>query len=434
MSGTASGSGAAPPMARVLPVLAALTALAPLSVDIYTPSLPAVQEELGGSDALTQGGVTLFLLGIGLGQLVWGPLSDRFGRRPVILLGVAGWTLASGLDALATGPEMLVAVRALAGLCGAAGIVVARSVVRDLSTDTHAMASRIGVLAMVTSIAPVVAPILGAAIAGAWGWRADFVVLAALGGVMLLVFALAVPETLPPSRRSQGGLGAITGGLARAGANREVAGAALALGAHAFGFYAYIATASFVVERELGRSPAAFALVFGTNAVAVLAANMVFRRLVRRRHPAGPLGLGLAISAVSGAALWVAASLGAPELLWWLASMGFAAGTGLVLPGAHSWAQATPVASGAASALTGSAQFLGGVLGSPVTGLMGPTAAHLGIVIALASTAAVAIWAAARPRIVPTPSPASPASHRPADPGPTPSAPPRKVDSHDHDR
>ncbi|WP_062516294.1 multidrug effflux MFS transporter [Demequina gelatinilytica] len=396
---------AAPTMVRILPVLAGLTALAPLSVDIYTPSLPAVQADLGGSDPLTQAGVTLFLLGIGLGQLVWGPLSDRFGRRAIVLLGVAGWTAASGLDALATGPGMLVGVRALAGLCGAAGIVVARSIVRDLSSDTHAMASRIGFLAMVTSIAPVVAPILGASIAGAWGWRADFVVLAALGGILLLLFAWTVPETLPRESRSTGGVRAVTEGLARAARNREVAGAALALGVHAFGFYAYIATASFVVERELGRSPTAFAVVFGTNAVAVILANMTFRRLVRRRHPAGPLGLGLAISAVSGVLLWGAAAAGAPELLWWLASMAFAAGTGLVLPGAHAWGQATAVASGAASALTGSAQFLGGVLGSPVTGLLGPTAAHLGLVIAVASGLAVAIWATARPASSPLPAP-----------------------------
>ncbi|WP_169747738.1 Bcr/CflA family efflux MFS transporter [Demequina subtropica] len=382
----------------MLPVLAALTALAPLSIDIYTPSLPTVQTELGGSDALTQGGVTAFLLGIGFGQLLWGPLSDRFGRRRVVLLGVAGWTLTSGLDALASGPEALVTLRALAGLCGAAGIVVARSIVRDLSPETHAMASRIGFLAMVTSLAPVVAPILGAGIAAAWGWRADFVILAALGGVLLLLFTLLVPETLPRSRRSTGGLRAVVRGLARAGRHREVAGAALALGTHAFGFYAYIATSAFIVERELGRSPTAFAVVFGTNAMAVVAANIVFRRLVRHRHPAGPLGLGLIISAASGVALWTAATLGAPEAFWWLASMAFGAGTGLVLPGAHSWGQATAVASGAASALTGSAQFLGGVLGSPLTGLLGPTAAHLGLVIAVASSAATAIWAATRPR------------------------------------
>lgn len=406
-------SGAAPaddppaltvPVARLLPLLAALTALGPLSVDLYTPSLPTMQAELGGSEALTQASVTTFLLGIGVGQLLWGPLSDRVGRRPVILFGVGAWAVACVLAAVAVSAEMLVVVRLVAGLCAAAGIAVARSVVRDVSGTRAETASRIGVLSMVTALAPVLAPVIGAGIAAVAGWRADFVTMAAVGGLIVLAYAWLVPETLPVDRREPGGLGAVAGALLRGVRDRELVGTALLMAVHSFGFYAYITTSAFVVERELGHPPAVFALVFGTNALAVIVGNQVFRRTVRRRHPSAPLGGGLVVCAVAGAALAGGAWAGAPELVLWAASMVYALGQGLVLPGAHSWAQATAVASGAASALVGSAQFLGGVLGSPVTGLLGPTAVNLGLVLAAASGAGALVWTAARRRITAEPS------------------------------
>ncbi|WP_297081242.1 multidrug effflux MFS transporter [uncultured Demequina sp.] len=402
---TSRGNPAGVPVARLLPLLAVLTALGPISVDIYTPSLPAMQEDLGGSDALTQASVTTFLLGIGVGQLVWGPLSDRVGRRPVILMGVGAWAVACVAAAFATSPEMLVAVRLLAGLCAAAGIAVARSVVRDVSTTRAQMASRIGLLSMVTALAPVLAPVIGAGIAALWGWRADFVAMAAVGGVIVLAYAWMVPETLPAARRESGGVAAIGGALVRAVRDRELRGVALALGVHSFGFYAYVTTAAFIVEREFGHSPAVFAAVFGSNAVAVIVGNQLFRRVVQRRHPVSPLGVGFAMCAVAGAGLGILAVVGAPELLLWAASMVYALGQGLVLPGSHSWAQTTAVASGAASALAGSAQFLGGVFGSPITGLLGPTAANLGLVTALASGVGVLVWVSTRrhvPAEVPT--------------------------------
>lgn len=391
-------AGASPRAAGVLAVLAILTALAPLSVDIYTPSLPQIQRDLGGADWLAQASITSCLLGIGVGQLVWGPLSDRAGRRRIVLLGVVGWTLTSVLSAVAATPLALVAARALAGLCGAAGIVVARSIVRDISPELRVMSARIGMLSMVTAVAPVVAPIAGAAIAVAWGWRGDFFALAALGGAIVLAFALVVPETLPRQERAAPRRFGLVSDLAAALRDRELAHVGLALAAHAFGFYAYVATASFVVERELGHPPVVFALVFGTNAAAMFGANLAFRRIVRSRHPALPLGIGLAVSAASGLALCLVALTAGPEWLLWLSSTAFAASAGFVIPGAHSWGQATPVASGSASAVTGSAQFLGGVLGSPVTGLLGPTAAHLGLVIAVGSAAGLLAWATVRRR------------------------------------
>ncbi|MCS5729351.1 Bcr/CflA family efflux MFS transporter [Herbiconiux moechotypicola] len=382
-------------LARILVVLALLTAAAPLSVDIYTPSLPLLRSELGGSESLTQASVTACLLGVAVGQSIWGPLSDRSGRRSVVLVGVAGWTLTSVLSAFAVDAVMLLVVRGLAGLCGAAGIVVARSIVRDLSPDAPSLASRIGVLSLVTAVAPVVAPVTGAVIALAWGWRADFVVLAAFGAVVTLAFASMVPETLPPARRSPAT--SLLGGLSVAARDRRLRWIAVGLAAHSFGFYAYVASAAFVVEGEFGQPPWVFAVVFATNAVAMLAANLVFRRLVRTRHPSWPLGAGLALAAVSGAAMAVAAVSQAPQPVLWGTSLAFAAATGFVLPGAHSWGQLAPVPSGAASALVGSAQFFGGALGSPVTGLLGAGAANLGVVIAISSSLALFAWLAARP-------------------------------------
>lgn len=382
--------------AGILAVLAVLSAMAPLSMDIYTPSLPRMQEDLGGPAWVVQASITACLLGIGLGQLLWGPLSDRHGRRPVILAGVLGWTVASVLSAVATDAVILIAVRGIAGLCGAAGIVVARSVVRDLSDDTATVSSRIGFLALVTAVAPVIAPLVGSGIAALWGWRADFVALAALGGILTLWFGLRVPETLPPAARTRGGALGVVRALTVALRDREITWVALAIGIHAFGFYAYITTASFVVEEQFGYPPSVFALVFGTNALGMFAANLLFRRLVRRHHPSAALGTGLAVSVVAAALLLALALLSAPAWLLWPVSTLYVGGTAFVLTGAHSWGQMTLTASGAASALTGSFQFLGGVLGSPVTGVVGTTAATLGVITTLSAAGGLLAYTRAR--------------------------------------
>lgn len=152
-----AGAGRIP--GPTMAVLAVLTAVSPLSMDIYTPSLPLIQAEVGGAAWTTQASITACLLGIAVGQLLWGPLSDQVGRVPVIVVGVVGWTVASVASALAGSAAFLIAARGLAGLAGAAGIVAARSVVRDLSGSTAAVAGRIGVLAIATALAPILAPL-----------------------------------------------------------------------------------------------------------------------------------------------------------------------------------------------------------------------------------------------------------------------------------
>jgi DHA1 family bicyclomycin/chloramphenicol resistance-like MFS transporter len=233
---------------------------------------------------------------------------------------------------------------------------------------------------------------VGALVASAWGWRADFLALAVAGGILLVVFGVAVPETLPTNDRSAGaGAGA---GLRSALRNRELVVVALSLAAFAFGFYAYIGTASFIVERELGFSPAVFAIVFAANAAAMVCANLVCRRVVRRHPPRRLLGAGLVGSCTGGLLLVAAAAIGAPAWTLWAGSMVFAASAGFVLPSAHAAGQATVVVSGAASAITGAAQFLSGVLGSPATGVLGVSAGTLGAVILASSGVGVGMgWA-----------------------------------------
>ena len=358
----------------MLLVLVALTASAPLSVDVYTPSLPAIEAQLGGGAAFAEGTVTACLLGIAVGQLVWGPLSDRIGRRPVVLWGAIGWTVASLLSAVSVSGGMLLGARVLSGLCGAAGIVVARSIVRDVARSAHDISSTVGLLAMATAIAPIVAPVIGTGIALLWGWRADFVALTVAGAAMIAGVLLLVPETI--AQRYPSPINPVP-----ALRDRQVRAAALSIGVFSLGFYAYVSSASFIVERQYGLPSGMFALAFGTNAAAMLASNAVFRRISRTRHPSFALRLGLAIAACGGAGMAVFSAVGMPRWTVWIASTAFTAGAGLVMPSAHSWAQLTPVAAGAASAATGALQFVGGVLGSPVTGLVGVSAAALGILI-----------------------------------------------------
>ncbi|MFB9650309.1 MFS transporter [Curtobacterium pusillum] len=382
----------------VLAVLAVLTALAPLSVDVYTPSLPRIGADLGGAPWVIQSSITACLAGIGIGQLAFGPLSDRIGRRPVILVGVAGWTLASVASAFVPSALTLVAIRGVAGLFGSAGIVAARSVVRDVSEDRAVMGGRVAVLATVSAGAPVVAPVLGAAVAALWGWRADFLTLAGVGALVIVGVLVLVPETRTadavdgPRAVSSGSLvGAVRESLGAAFRSRELRGVAAMLAAQSFGFYAYVATASYVVERELGYGRDVFTLVFATNAAAMVGANLLFRRLARRNHPGTLAGAGLVVSLLAGGALAAIAVSRGPDPLLWAASALFAAGVGLVLPGSHTWGQLTDAPSGSASALTGSAQFLGGVLGSPVTGLLGATALSLGFVLVASSAVALGV-------------------------------------------
>src|SRR6266702_1585310 len=186
-------------------ILGALTAFGPFAIDMYLPALPALSRDFGTGAAQTQLTLSACLLGLALGQVIAGPLSDELGRRRPLLVGLAAYALASLLCVVAPSVYVLVALRFIQGLAGAAGIVIARAVVRDLHSGVAA-ARFFSLLMLVNGLAPILAPIFGGLLLRFTSWRGVFIILAIIGTLLLLSAATSLGETLPPERRQSGGI------------------------------------------------------------------------------------------------------------------------------------------------------------------------------------------------------------------------------------
>ncbi|MFL1464045.1 multidrug effflux MFS transporter [Roseococcus sp. DSY-14] len=380
-------------MLRVILVLGLLSAFAPLSIDMYLPALPAIGEELGGGTRAAQATLAAYFAGMAAGQLLHGPLSDRFGRRRPLFAGLAVYVLASAGCALATGMPALVGLRLLQALAGCAGMVIARAVVRDLAdrTDPVRMMAR---LMLVMGAAPILAPLLGGWVAGALGWRAIFWVLAAVGLLALVLCALFLPESLPPGRRQRGGVRAALRGAARLLADARFLRAALPGALAIAGMFAYIAASPHVFIELHGVAPDRYGWLFGGAAFGIIAASQLAGRLAEAWGREGLLSRALLALALTGLAIL---GLSGAPLPWlygaiWL----YVALMGLVLPTAGVLCmQPFPALAGTASALLGALQFaLGALAGGALAALHDGTARPMGLVIAAAAGAALlARWA-----------------------------------------
>lgn len=369
--------GPAPPgrpagHARLVLLLAALSSFGPLSIDMYLPALPAMARDLQTPAAVAQLSLTACLAGLATGQLLAGPLSDARGRRRPLLIGVAGYAAASALCAAAPGIWALLALRLVQGFAGAAGIVIARAIVRDLY-DGDELARFYALLLMVNGAAPILAPIAGAQLLHFTTWRGVFAVLALIGAALLGAAAAGLPETLPPGRRRRGGGRAILRDGRRLVTDREFCGYALASGLAFGAMFAYISGSPFVLQAMFGISPQLFSVIFAINGLGIIAAGQVARRLIGRVPPRALLTAGLTGSAAGGAALLIAAVAGAglpailPALFVVVASVGF------ILPNATALALANHARdAGSASAVLGLAQFAIGAAAAPLVGIAGP--------------------------------------------------------------
>ncbi len=373
-------------------VLGALSAFGPLSLDMYLPAFPSLASDLGSTASQVQLTITTCLIGLAVGQLVAGPLSDRFGRKRPLLVGVAAYALATLLCAFAPDIWTLTALRVVQGLAGSAGIVIARAVVRDLYNGSE-LARFFALLMLVNGLAPILAPLIGAQVLRVTDWRGIFVVLAVIGGLIWLAVLLVLPETLPPARRHGGGVAQTVSTFGTLLRDRAFVGCVLTAGFVFGSLFAYIAGSSFVLQETYGLSAQEFAVVFGVNAAGLIVVSQVSAQQVRRRSPRTLLGAGVAMSVVGAVALLVSVLAGLGLLSVLVSLFLVVAAVGLVAPNAAALAMADhPRTAGSASALLGLGQYAVGGLVAPLVGLDGEHS--LAWVIAASSVLAVAAFTA----------------------------------------
>ncbi|PNE33257.1 MFS transporter [Streptomyces eurocidicus] len=352
--------------------LVLLSFVMPLATDMYLPAFPQMTGDLGADASGVQLTLTTFLIGMGLGQLILGPLSDRFGRRTPILVGTAACVVATALCALTPSLGTLVALRFLQGFTGAAGVVIGRAVISDIATGEKA-AKLLGVLMSLLGIAPAVAPVLGGAVIEAADWRAVFWVLAATTLLALVGALFAIPETLPRERRRTGGARATVRSVSEVLANRPYLGHTLCFGMALAVLFCYLGGASFLFQNlfglSVGRTSAAFASV---GAVSVVS-GLVITRLVGRFTPKGLLRTGLWVMLAGSAALCALALadlLSLPVVLTLL----YVTFVGISLVSINAAALAlerVPHAAGTGSALLGTVQSILSAVAAPLVGIGG---------------------------------------------------------------
>lgn len=369
-------------------LLGSIIAIGPMSIDLYLPAFPELTRSFDVSESMVQLTLTGFLVGLAIGQLIVGPLSDAVGRRRPLLVGMIAYAVASVLCALAPTIELLAAGRFLQGLVGSTGSVLALALVRDL-VDGPMVARVISRLILVIGIAPVLAPTLGGILLPVTGWRGIFVTLAIFGAIMAVVVAVFVKETLPAERRNREG---ITGSLRSyrtvitdkwyvAYASISVLGFVMIFG--------YVSGAPFAYQEVYGVSPQVFGFLFGGTAIGMVVASQVNARLVLRIPPLRVLARTVPVTAIAGLVLVLTQTTGAFGIVGLAVPMAVVVGSfGLILPNAGALAlNRHPESAGTAASLVGTGQFaIGGFVG-PLIGAAGGGTSPVPMAVLIAAAA-----------------------------------------------
>ncbi|MGO4493776.1 multidrug effflux MFS transporter, partial [Arthrobacter sp. 2YAF22_2] len=358
---------------RILLLLALgiLSAVSPMATDMYLASMPGMAGYFRTPTSVVQLTLTTYMVGMAVGQFLLGPISDVVGRHRLMVAGNVLFLLSSVALALAPSIELVLALRGLQGVAGAAGVVIARAVVSDLATGRTA-AKLYSMLATITSLAPVVAPLLGGVIATVAPWQAVFWALTGFGALMLASSVLVVPETLPLHKRRRGGVKAVVEASWSVLRNQSFMAYALAFGFTFGALFSYISASSFVVQNVLGYSAIGYSVIFAVNACGMIMAALINTRLVDRLAPGVILLSAVVVLCavnVAGLALILAGIAGWTTLLQLFLTQSC---IGFIMGNATALAQGrVPGRAGAGSAMLGLVQFLLGGLVSPLTGVGG---------------------------------------------------------------
>jgi len=379
-------------------LLAALTAIGPLSTDMYLPSLPDIARQLGAPTAQVQLTISAYLIGFAVGQIFYGPVSDRHGRKPVLLAALALYCVASLVCAMASSIDMLIAARFAQALGGSGGIVLARAIVRDLHSGARA-GRELSLIGSVMALAPVLAPVVGGVLQTGFGWRSIFVTLVAAGLTGAGIVWLLLPETLA-RRAAEPVSPASMLKSYRAVARNPAYLAYLGLATTSYaGLFAWISGASFVLQNLYGLSPLSFGVAFALGSVGYMTGTTIAARLVIRFGIDGITGLGSCALAAGGLGMVAAVALGfnsAASLVLPVAI--YLAGLGMVLPQAIAGAMTPfPERAGAASALLGFVQQCAAALCGAIVGwLLGENAWPLAAAVAAMGCVTLVIWLSTR--------------------------------------
>jgi DHA1 family bicyclomycin/chloramphenicol resistance-like MFS transporter len=363
-------------------LLAMLTALGPLSMDMYLVSLPDIAHVLAAPTARVQLTISSYLIGFAVGQVVYGPLSDRYGRRPVLLAAVAVYVISTFACAATQSVDPLIGARFLQGIGGSGSIVLARAIVRDLYSGVRA-ARELSLMSSISAFGPIVAPMIGGVFQTAFGWRASFIFMGCAAVIAAAVAARLLPETLRRRSGAPVSLWSMVGGFGSVLRHRGFVVYLGILTASYAGLFAWVSGASVVLQSVYGLSAVTFGFTFALGAAGYMVGALIAARLVVRLGLDRTMGLGAIVIAAGGLALTAVVAAGIPGI-WLVAAMAlYLAGLGLAMPQAMAGALTPfPDSAGTAASLLGLVQqtvaaivaaVIGGYLGHsawPVTGVV----------------------------------------------------------------
>jgi len=379
-------------------LLASLTGLGPMSMDMYVPSLPDIARALHAPTAQVQLTISSYLLGFAVGQIIYGPLSDRIGRRPVLLAALCLYGLGSVLCATTQSIEALIAVRFVQSLGGAGAIVLARAVVRDLYSGVRA-GRELSLMGSIQAFAPIVAPVIGGILQTAFGWRAGFILLAIFAALAGSVTARLLPETLRKPTPGPFSLAAM-GGLYRSVLEHRGFLAHLAIITSTFvGLYAWVSGASIVIQGVYGLSPLTFGATYAFGALGYMLGTNIAARIVMRLGLDRMIGIGAAIMAAGGLTMTAVVALGLADVAWLVAGMTiYLAGMGLAMPQTMAGALTPfPDRAGTASSLVGfTQQSCAAIAAAAIGAFLGRSAWPVAGTIAAMGCLAFSVWAMTR--------------------------------------
>lgn len=371
-------------------ILGSITTIGPLSIDMYLPALPALVSDLGTTAALVQLSLTFFLLGLASGQLVAGPLSDVYGRRRPLLIGMFIYAISSLLCAFSPSIGLLIVLRFIQGLAGSVGVVISKAAVRDLYSGSE-LTKFFSLLMIVNGLGPILAPVIGGQLLRVTTWQGIFLVLFAAGVIFCLTILLRLPETLPKERRSKSGLKGTLLTFKVLLGNRKFMGYALSQGFVTAAMFAYISGSSFVLQNIFAVSPQVYSLIFAVNGLGIILTGQIAGRLAGKVSETRLLFSGLMLSTIGGVMLLITILAGGGLIPILICLFAVVSSVGIV--GATSFSLAMQdqgETAGSASALIGLLPLLLGSCVAPLVGLGGVESA-LPMAIVIACTGVLSI-------------------------------------------